>query len=100
PGFYVPLRPKIPPMKFSRKLIDWTYFGTHSTRDEAIRRHIIFSNVTFLTLPIVYLIFILIDHEKFSSVAELFRFDRMIVPIMILLAGFCLYLNKIHATSI
>src|SRR5690606_3389565 len=87
-------------MKFSRKLIDWTYFGTHSTRDEAIRRHIIFSNVTFLTLPIVYLIFMLIDHEKLSSVAALFRFDLMIVPLMILLAGFCLYLNKIHATSI
>lgn len=87
-------------MKLSQKLIDWTYFGTQSTRDEATRRHIIFSNVTFLTLPIVYFLFMLIDYETFSKVENLFRFDRMIVPVMILITGFCLFLNKIGATSI
>src|SRR5690606_18888031 len=87
-------------MNLSQKLISWTYFGTQSTRDEAIRRHIIFSNVTFLTLPIVYLVFMLIDYEKFWHIERLFRFDRLIVPIMILLIVLCLYLNKIGATSV
>lgn len=87
-------------MNLRKKLIDWTYYGTRYARNEATRRHVIFSNVTFLTLPIVYFIFMLIDYETFSMMENLFRFDRLIVPIMILLSGCFLWLNKIGAISI
>ena len=85
--------------KLRQKLIDWTYYGTPYARDETTRRHIIFSNVTFLTLPIVYCLFILIDYENFFRMEDIFRFDRMIVPIVILLSVCYLYLNKMGAVS-
>lgn len=81
-------------MKLSQKIIDWTYFGTSFSTNESVKRHIIFSNVIFLTLPIVYVAFILIDLESFLEPGGIFKFDQLIVPIMILLCVGFLMLNK------
>ena len=87
-------------MGLSQKIFDWTYFGTAHAAHETEKRHIIFSNVIFLTLPIVYLVFMLIDIETFSDFSSLLKFDRMIVPITILLCISFLFLNKWGFTTI
>ena len=57
-------------MSLSQKVFDWTYFGTAYATHETEKRHIIFSNIVFLTLPIVYLVFILIDIKSFFDLRE------------------------------
>ena len=81
-------------MSLSQKIFDWTYFGTEYVTHETEKRHIIFSNVIFLTLPIVYLVFTLIDIEAFLDPASLFKFDRLVIPTIIALCIGFLFLNK------
>jgi hypothetical protein len=81
-------------MGLSQKIFDWTYFGTTHANHETEKRHIIFSNIIFLTLPIVYLVFMMIDIETFSDFSNILKFDRMIVPITIILCISFLFLNK------
>ena len=57
-------------MSLSQKIFDWTYLGTTYATHETEKRHIIFSNIIFLTLPIVYLVFILIDIESFFDLSS------------------------------
>lgn len=87
-------------MNFSQKIIDWTYLGTSYARSDAERRHIIFSNVIFLTLPIVYAVFIIIDFRSFFQSEGLLQFDQLVVPLSILLCACYLLLNKIGLTSL
>lgn len=61
-------------------------------------RSIVFSNVIFLSLPIVYLIFIFIDYETYQSPFEDLNWDQFIVPLFIVLCLFCVYLNYIGRT--
>lgn len=87
-------------MKLNQKIIDWTYFGTRYPNDETVKRHVIFSNVIFLTLPIVYIIFVLIELDSFLEPGSLYIFDHLVVPIIILLCLVFLMLNKFGFTSL
>jgi len=87
-------------MKLNDKVIEWTYFGTEYSSDASVKRHIIFSNVIFLTLPIVYVAFIFIDLDAFLEPANFFKFDRLIVPLAILGCLLFVMLNKVGHTSV
>jgi hypothetical protein len=75
-------------------ILGWTYLGTKYAENETERRHIVFSNVIYLTLPLVYVIFMVIDFEAFTIETELWKFDRLVVPSIVLLCFFFLRLNK------
>jgi signal transduction histidine kinase len=87
-------------MSLRQKIVDWTYFGTTYATHETEKRHIIFSNIIFLTLPIVYLVFMLIDIESFFDLSSILKFDRLIVPITIVLCISFLFLNKWGFTTL
>ncbi len=87
-------------MSLRQKIVDWTYFGTTYATHETEKRHIIFSNIIFLTLPIVYLVFMLIDIESFFDLTSILKFDRLVVPITIGLCISFLFLNKWGFTTI
>jgi hypothetical protein len=87
-------------MNLSQKIFDWTYFGTAYATNETEKRHIIFSNVIFLTLPIVYLVFMLIDIESFLDTRSFLKFDTLVVPIIITLCIGFLFLNKWGLTTL
>ncbi len=65
-----------------------------------IGRRVSFSNIVFLALPIVYLIFMLVDIQSYLQPIKNLRFDQFIVPIVIAVCIFCLWLNKINQTII
>src|SRR6185369_11552025 len=71
--------------------------GTENIPDEYIRRHVLFSNIIYLTLPLVYLAFMVVDITQSLSfrVIDFFIFDRIIVPITISFCIFCYWLNRI-----
>lgn len=86
--------------KLSEKITEWIYFGTPYVADESVKRHIIFSNVIFLCLPIVYTTFIFIDLKSYLEPGGISKFDRLVVPIVILLCISFLMLNKLGLTSV
>ncbi len=49
-----------------------------------------------MSLPVVYLIFMIIDYESFTQPSSFARFDVLVVPFTILLCIFCLWLNSIN----
>lgn len=75
-------------------LSDINRFGIRDVSEGEISRRIAFSNVIFISLPVVYLVFIVIDFRSFLQKEALFRFDQIIVPIEICICLFCLWLNK------
>jgi len=68
--------------------------GVHSKEEDEIDRRITFSNVIFVSLPVVYLIFMVIDYQSYFRPIEQLRFDQFVVPLMILVCFFCLWLNS------
>jgi signal transduction histidine kinase len=71
--------------------------GTEKTDNLNLRRHVIFSNIIFLGLPVVYIVFLIMDYKQLSaiSLSRFMKFDEAIVPITILLCFLCYWLNKI-----
>lgn len=67
--------------------------GSHH-RDGEVSRRIMFSNVIFLALPVVYLVFILMDIGTYFSPFYKLAFDQFIVPIVIAVCLVNLWLNK------
>lgn len=59
-----------------------------------VARRIVFSNILFITLPVVYVIFMVIDYKTYLLSVGPLRFDQFIVPIVILICMACLWLNK------
>ena len=80
-------------------LFDLSVLGVH-LEPENVRRRIVFSNIVFLTLPVVYIIFMMVDYESYLQPVHTLRFDQFIVPIVIAVCAFCLWLNKINQTII
>lgn len=60
----------------------------------------VFSNVVYMCLPVVYIIFMIIDYEAYIQPISKLRFDQTIVPIVIFVCLFCLWLNKKGHTTI
>lgn len=74
-------------------------FGVKSENEDDISRRIVFSNVIFISLPIVYFIFMILDFQAYLIPIGELRFDQFVVPIVIILCFFCLFLNKINYTT-
>ncbi len=68
--------------------------GTGSTRSDAENRSISFSNIVYFSLPVVYVIFMLIDVQIYLQMNQL-AWDQLIVPLFIVLCGILLYLNHV-----
>ncbi len=69
-------------------------FGTNYVQDDSIKRRILFSNVIFLTLPVVYVLFMLFQFETFFKTDITLAFDQFIVPIIVLVCIGSLFLNR------
>ncbi len=81
-------------------LINISSFGTQFTEDDSLKRRIVFSNIIFLTLPVVYIFLMLIDYKTFFKGSIILVFDQFIVPIIILVCAICLMLNRYGFTSL
>jgi hypothetical protein len=68
--------------------------GVHRSYEDNISRRIIFSNIIFLCLPVVYLVFMVIDYPSYLKPIYQQHFDQYVVPIIILVCVAGLVLNK------
>lgn len=75
-------------------------FGVKSENEDDISRRVVFSNVIFISLPVVYIIFMIIDVESYLIPISQLRFDQFVVPIVILICFCGLYLNKKGITTL
>ena len=74
--------------------------GVTSEHEDDVSMRIVFSNVVFLTLPIVYLIFMIIDYKSYAIPFDQLRFDELVVPIVIVMCLFNLWLNSTGNTKL
>ncbi len=81
-------------------LVKISSFGTTFTGDDSLKRRVVFSNIIFLTLPVVYILLMLLDFETFFKGDITLQFDQFIVPIIVLVCFFCLILNRYGFTSL
>ena len=71
-----------------------TQWGVKPDHKDEINRRVEFSNVIFMALPVVYIIFMIIDFRSYLHPFKDWRFDELMVPAAALLCLFFLYLNK------
>ncbi|QCK16289.1 hypothetical protein [Mangrovivirga cuniculi] len=86
-----------------KKIILLEHEAINSLYEEDIKRKIIFSNIVFLSLPIVYAIFMAVDYQVYLMPFDEMRFDQLVVPIIIFicLSGLILnYYNRIFLSRI
>ncbi|HTE31592.1 MAG TPA: hypothetical protein VK666_14520 [Chryseolinea sp.] len=77
-----------------------SHVGVQFESDSDIRRRITFSNIVFLTMPAVYLLFMILDYKSYLNGIENLRFDQFIVPIEIATCFLCLLLNTWKKTRL
>jgi len=86
----------------SYQLVKWlvniSYLGIREDSEDEISRRVIFSNIVFISLPVVYLVFMALDYEAYMQPLINLRFDEFVVPIVILLCMLGLWLNKLSYT--
>jgi len=75
-------------------IINLSLSGTKGSKEDEINRRIAFSNVVFLSLPVVYLTFMIIDFRSFNQPIRSLEFDQFIVPIEIGVCFLCIWLNR------
>lgn len=75
-------------------LNDMLLSGTSDETLPHLSRRIIFSNVVYLVLPIVYLIFIFLDIEVYLQNPMNLRLDQLAVPFIAIHCAIGLYLNR------
>src|SRR6478609_8941560 len=73
--------------------------GIHSNEEDEVGRRITFSNVIFVSLPLVYMIFMVIDYQSYLHPVEELRFDQFVVPLMILVCFLCFWWNSLKLTT-
>ncbi|MEQ8925336.1 MAG: hypothetical protein RLO81_05950 [Fulvivirga sp.] len=71
------------------------YSGTSDLNDPHLNRRILFSNVIFLTLPVVYGAFMILDIKAYIQPISDMNFDQFTVPITMVYCLVGIYLNKI-----
>ncbi len=76
-----------------------THLGVLADSNDADRR-ILFSNVVFICLPLVYVIFMVLDYESYMTAIQELRFDQLVVPIIIGICILGLWLNKQNFTTL
>lgn len=69
-------------------------FGVSEAQSNELNLRIRFSNGIFISLPIVYCIFMLVDYKSFTLPFDQLYWDQFIVPIFVLLSIGCLLLNR------
>lgn len=77
-----------------RWVIDLSHWGNLDDKQDDVSRRITFSNVVFIALPVVYLIFMIVDYQSFLQPVSSLRFDQLIVPIEMGICFFGLWLNR------
>jgi len=70
------------------------YSGTRGAINPHVVRRILFSNVIFLTLPIVYFAFMVLDFQVYLQPLSEMHFDQLTVPLMIIYCIIGIVLNK------
>ena len=86
-------------MSTIRWILSLNRLGVKTDYEDEISRRIVFSNVVFISLPIVYLIFMVIDYESYLTPISELHFDNFVVPIIITICLFCLWLNNLGKTT-
>jgi signal transduction histidine kinase len=85
-------------------LVRWfqilTNLGVDVRTDRELNRRIVFSNVVFLALPVVYLAFIAIDFDAYLVPLSQLLFDQITVPVVILACIGGLVMNGLGRTRI
>ncbi len=79
-------------------IFDLTKSGNKSELNNELGRRIVFSNIIYISLPVVYFIFMVLDYQTLMQFNKGLKFDQFIIPIVILICFFCLWLNKINYT--
>lgn len=69
--------------------------GTNADYLDHLNRRIIYTNIIYVSLPIVYLIFVLIDIESFWVPVQDLDWDQFIFAVEILVCAVGIYLNKV-----
>jgi len=86
--------------RFLKWVLNLTRQGVSPDYDDDVSRRIVFSNVVFVSLPLVYLIFMAIDYDSYTIPISELRFDQLVVPIIIAICIFGLWLNHIGLSKI
>lgn len=63
-------------------------------------RRIVFSNVVFISLPVVYFIFMIVDYQSYLQSLDGLRFDQFVVPIVIGVCFLGIWLNRLSYTHV
>ncbi len=77
--------------KFLSRIIN---LGTNANYLDHLNRRIIYTNIIYISLPIVYLIFVLIDINNFLVPVQNLAWDQFIFAVEILVCLVGIYLNK------
>ncbi len=84
------------------KLLSWflnlTRLGVSPDYEDDVSRRIVFSNVVFVSLPVVYFVFMVIDYPSYIIPISAMAFDQFVVPLVIAGCGFSLWLNSKNKT--
>jgi signal transduction histidine kinase len=81
---------------FNNWLLRLIEAGTDKISDQRVRRHVIFSNIIYLSLPVVYAAFMLLGIRQIFDSYGIFKFDRIIVPLTIAFCLACYGLNRLR----
>ncbi len=81
-------------MNFIKLINKLLYSGTSESARLHLSRRILFSNVIYLTLPVVYLSFILLDIKVYLNSPFQLNFDQLVVPFMIAYCFIGLFFNR------
>jgi len=88
--------------KLFTKTFQWffvlTKSGDKSDLNNELGRRVVFSNIIYISLPVVYFIFMALDYQSYLQLRNNLNFDQFIIPIVISICFFCLWLNKINRT--
>ena len=74
-------------------------WGVYPGNKEEINRRIEFSNVVFIALPVIYLVFMAIDFRSYLKPMGQWRIDEWMVPFLVLFCVAALLVNKAGYTT-
>ncbi len=83
--------------KIKKWLFHLTRLGVSHVGEGHVDR-VLFANIVFICLPIVYSIFIVIDYKSYQIPVEDLHFDQFVVPVVILICFLGLWLNHLGRT--
>jgi hypothetical protein len=82
-----------------QKLYELIRVGVTQRPDGEVSR-VLFTNVVFICLPVVYLAFIIIDYKSYQVPIDELNFDQFVVPFIIIFCFLGLWLNYLKFTTL